>query len=173
MDYVTQPISREKIRQFSFILRKLFDVPIHGPFPVLDVLDKLPDVFKHCYYEIVEDDAWDYNTVAQCCENSEGGFTIKIKAYVYYGAYEKKIGAYLGFIMHEICHVFLNSVGFKPILERCFDDAIPLYCSAEWQAKSLCGETMIPYSDSIGMDKYTLMETYHVSKGIAEYRTKL
>lgn len=58
-------------------------------------------------------------------------------------------------------------------MTRSFDNGeIPAYCSAEWQAKALCGEVMVPYEASIGMSKEEIIAKYHVSKGIANYRQK-
>ena len=48
MDYETKPTSRNDLRRYSAYFRKLFDVPETGPFPVLEALDKVNDVF--CYF---------------------------------------------------------------------------------------------------------------------------
>ena len=53
MDYKTKPTCRRDLRRYSQILRKVFDVPLSGPFPVLDALEKIRDVFGNCNYEIV------------------------------------------------------------------------------------------------------------------------
>ena len=85
----------------------------------------------------------------------------------------KKIGAFLGFICHEICHIFLFKIGFTPVYERSFaDNTIPAYCSVEWQAKALCAEVMIPYQETIGMNVQDIYTTYHCSKAFAENRVK-
>lgn len=55
MDYKTKSTSRRDLRCYSQILRKIFNVPLTGAFPVLEVLDKISDVFKDCNYEIVDD----------------------------------------------------------------------------------------------------------------------
>lgn len=132
MDYKTKPTSRRDLRRYSTIVRKLFDVAETGPFPVLQVLDKISDVFKDCNYVIVEDTRLPPQTMARCVPNDLGGFTVEIKQSVYDGAYQKKIGAFLGFICHEICHIFLFKIGFTPVYERSFaDNTIPAYCSVE------------------------------------------
>ena len=174
MDYKTRSTSRINLRRYSNIFRELFDVPPTGPFPVLEALEKLPDVFENCGYCVVEDEEFPSTTMARCYQNSESGFTIEIRASVYQAAYEDKIGACLGFICHEICHVFLFLIGFVPIFERSFQDKeLPPYCSVEWQAKALCGEVMIPYEESIGMTKKEMMSLYHVSEGFAKTRRSL
>ena len=65
MDYITKPVSRNRLRQYALIFRDLFDVPDEGPFPVLEALEKLPDVFEGSTYIVVEDDAMPKNVVAQ------------------------------------------------------------------------------------------------------------
>lgn len=60
MDYITKPVSRAKLRTYSLFFRELFDVPEEGPFPVLESLEKLPDVFEGSTYSVVEDDAMPY-----------------------------------------------------------------------------------------------------------------
>lgn len=173
MDYKTKPTSRRDLRRYAKIVRRLFGVPSTGPFPVLDVLDRLGDVFPNCRYIIVEDKALPPQTMARCVSNDAGGYTVEIKQSVYDGAYKKHIGAFLGFICHEICHVFLFKAGFTPIHERSFaDKMLPAYCSVEWQAKALCGEVMIPYRESAGMSMGEIMKTYHCSKAFAECRWK-
>ena len=174
MDYETKPTSRRDLRRFAVYVRKLFDVPESGPFPVLEALEKLPDIFEGSGYQIVEDKKLPPQTMAQCTPNDTGGFTIEIKESVYVGAYEKQIGAFLGFICHEICHVFLFIIGFTPIYARSFADReLPAYCSVEWQAKALCAEVMIPFDESRGMKPNELIDRYHVSKAFAFHRRKL
>lgn len=174
MDYKTKSTSRKDLRAYSKYVRKLFDVPQTGPFPVLEVLDKISDVFVGSGYQIVEDDRMPPQTMARCIPNDKGGFTIEIKETIYVGAYEKQIGAFLGFICHEICHVFLFYIGFTPIFERSFEpNELPAYCSVEWQAKALCAEVMIPFEESRNMKPTEIERTYHVSKAFAKNRQKL
>lgn len=174
MDYETKPTSRNDLRRYSVYFRKLFDVPETGPFPVLEALDKVNDVFDDCGYVIVEDKKLPPQTMAQCVPNEIGGFTIEIKNSVYQGAYEHNVGALRGFICHEICHIFLFKIGFTPIYARSFaDNELPPYRSVEWQAKALCAEVMIPFEESIGMMPKMIIEKYQVSQAFAKARRKL
>ena len=171
MDYKTKPTSRKDLRQYSQILRKLFDVPLTGPFPVLEALEHIGDIFPNCNFIVLEDSLMPSKTMARCVQNDFDGFTIEIRQSVYDGAYENQTGAFLGFICHEICHVFLFNIGFTPIFERSFKDkTIRPYCSVEWQAKALCAEVMIPYEESKGMSIRKIVDTYHCSNAFAEYR---
>lgn len=172
MDYQTRPTSRKMLRSLAKVFRELFNVPQSGSFPVMETLDKISDIFPGCYYTVVEDRELPSKTMAQCRPNDEGGFTIYIRESVYNGA-ARGIGAYLGFICHELCHIFLFQIGFTPIFNRSFDNnSLPAYCSVEWQAKALCGEVMIPYAESIGLNQCQLIERYHVSNAFARYRCR-
>lgn len=174
MDYVTKPTTREKIRAFSNVFRIIFGVKdAAAPFPVLNALEKLPDVFTGSTYVIVDDNSLPANVPARCLIDEVGNFTIEIKETIYKGAYEKQIGAYLGFICHEMCHVFLYKIGFTPIVERSFgNNEIPSFESVEWQAKALCGEVMMPYIATTDMTCNEIIATYHVSKSSASYRKR-
>ena len=56
MDYITKPTSRKELRKFSKVFRFLFGVTDdNSPFPVLNALEILPDVFKGTTLSIVED----------------------------------------------------------------------------------------------------------------------
>lgn len=154
-------------------MRQIFGVSKDGVFPVVYCLDQLSDVFPDCNYEIVEDVKMPSTTMARCYQNERCGFTIEIKESIYQGAYEYQTGAFMGFICHELCHVFLFKIGFIPIYERSFsENKLPPYCSVEWQAKALCAEVMIPFNESRGMLQDELIERYHVSKAFAEHRRK-
>ena len=77
MDYETKPISRKMLRRMAPYVRELFEVPETGMFPVLEALEKLPDVFEGSNYRIVEDNSLPPQTMAQCIPNEKGGFTIE------------------------------------------------------------------------------------------------
>lgn len=173
MDYLTYPTNRKALRRLSAELRKLCGVPLSGPFPVLLILDKLRDLFFGCDYIILSDDEFTRQTMARCKPNDRGGYTIEIRESVYERAYQGR-GADLGFICHEICHIFLFSKGFTPIFERSFEPkSLPPFRSVEWQAKYLCGEVMIPFKESIGMSENKIIDYYHVSKSYARSRVKM
>lgn len=172
MDYCTKPVSREELRKFSIFFRYLFGIyEDSAPFPVIKALEVAPDVLKGTYVSILEDDDLPTNVPARCYPDNMGNFTIEIKNSVYEGARRKKIGAYLGFICHELCHVFLFKIGYTPIIERSLDGKkIEAFRSVEWQAKALCGEVMMPYESTKNMSSDEIIKKYSVSKGFANYR---
>ena len=173
MDYLTKPVTREQLRELSVVFRKMFFVPTSGRFPVLEVLERFHEKFPGSYYRVVEDGELSVSIPAKCIVLSSGAFEIQIRQSIYDGAYNKAIGAFLDHITHEMCHAFLYSIGFTPIMERNFADGniIP-YCSAEWQAKALCGEVMMPYDETKSLSSEEIARVYGVSPSQARYRKK-
>ena len=170
MEYRTKPLTRSQIRKLAPIFRSLFGVDNTGTFPVLDALEKIPDIFKGSCYEVVENDELPINTPAKCSIMSDGTFIIKIKQDVYDGAMNN-VGAYRNHITHEMCHPFLYSIGYTPIMERSFENGnLPAIESSEWQAKALCGEVMMPFDETEPMCYQMIAEKYGVSTGSAYYR---
>lgn len=173
MDYITKPTSREKLRSLSKIFRIIFKSDLTGKFDVLSAFEKLPDIFRGTVCRITDDNELPTNIPARCFPDENGNFTIEVKNSVYKGAYEKDIGAYRGFICHEICHVFLFKIGFTPVFNRQFgNNEVAPYCSVEWQTKALCGEVMMPYEETRKMSETEIVNKYGVSKGFAQKRLK-
>jgi len=173
MDYLTHPTSKKALRKMAREFRSFCDVSQQGPFPVLFILERLRDLFFGCDYIVLPDNQFPKKTMARCKENDMGGYTIEIKESVYNKAYEGS-GAHLGFICHELCHVYLFNNGFKPIYEKSFKPhSLRPFESVEWQAMYLCGETMIPYKESIGMSQHEIINYYHVSKSYAKSRVDM
>lgn len=171
MDYKTKPTSREKLRSLVCIFRKLFEAEdLTQPFPVLQALEKLPSVFDGSIFEIVEDYELPKNEKANCMIDDDGCI-IRIKQSVYDSAFKDNQGAARGFICHELCHVFLYFIGFRPILSRSFsNNEIPAYCSVEWQTKAFCGEVMMPYEETKNLSEDEIVKKYIVSNAFAEKR---
>lgn len=174
MDYITKPTSRAALRKFSKIIRIIFGCRSDDePFPVLQALEKLPDIIENTHYEIVNDKELPAKVFAQCSPKPDGGFKIEIKQTVYDGACYDDNHAFLCFICHEICHILLFCIGFTPVSARAFGDTdIEPFRSVEWQAKALTGEVMIPFDASKGMTSNEIAEKYHVTKQSADYRVK-
>lgn len=168
MDYITKPVSRKDLRRFAKIFRDIFDVPQTGAFPVLEALERLPDVFDKSYYRVVENRKLSKKNPARCVLNKDGSFVIEIQKRIYDGA-QKGIGAYLGFILHEILHIFMFDIGYRPIFNRSFANC-EKYETIEWQVKAITGEVAIPYEESKGMTLDEIMTKYKVSKGFALVR---
>lgn len=174
MDYPTKPITRAELREIAAALRSIFMVPIDEPFPVLEVLDRMPLYLPGTSFEIVEDYELGENVPAQCALKSDGTYTISIKETVYEGAYQYHTGGYLNHILHEICHRLLFHLGYTPITQRSFSNkSIPAYCSVEWQAKALCGELMVPHEAAKILSVAEICKRYQTSYDAADYQKKV
>lgn len=174
MDYPTKPITRATVRDIASAIRSIFNVPVDQPFPVLEVLDRLPAILPNTAFEVVEDYELDENVPAQCVLKSDGTYTIYIKNTVYERAYKYHTGGYLNHILHEICHRLLFYFGYTPIFQRSFSNkSIPAYCSVEWQAKALCGELMVPHEAAKTLSVPEIVKRYHTSREAAEYQKKV
>ena len=137
---------------------------------LLQVLERVPDVFKGTIFLVLEDFELPCDIPARCYLVEKDNFVIEIKNCIYEGAL-KGVGWCRGVICHEICHVFLYKIGFTPIWERSFENnKLPAYCSVEWQTKALCGEIMMPYQATRNMTTQEIINNYGVSKAFAEKR---
>lgn len=156
MDYEASiSLNRRQIRDISRFFRKLMGVRTIL-FPVMKVLDRLETKFKDSLYvSVEEDDNFEYREMATLKDEGNGVYCIRIRESVYLGAI-KGNRACLGFICHEMCHfvlVYIFGVGPKQFVSSdgiayaraCADGSLKPWKSMEWQAKALCGETMIPY----------------------------
>ena len=175
MDYQTKKgMSREDARTIAKVFRTLMGYDNFSPFDPVKTLDELPDYLPDVDYDVVENDAMPKNVPAACNLEPDGSFVIKIKENVYRGASERQVGGYLMDITHEIVHAFLFKIGYTPSVERSFqNNMIPAYLSAEWQAKAVAGEIMIPYEASKRMSVQEIENIFHVSESAARERLSL
>lgn len=175
MDYLTKPTSRNKLRALATYIRSLFKCRNKYRFDVIEALEKIHSIFTQVTVEIVEDDdpVLGKKIPCACSPDENGECHIQIKESVYEGAY-RGIGGYRAHILHEMCHAILYLIGFKPILARLFNNyELRPFESAEWQAKALCGEIMVPYEATKGMSVKQIKHYCGVSKECAEMRIKL
>ena len=73
-------------------------------------------------------------------------------------------------IIHEIMHVFLDKLGYKPIYSRQLTPDVPQYRRLEWAVMAIAGEVMMPYEASKGLNEKELMKIYGVSSKAAKKR---
>lgn len=173
MDYRTNSATRKDIRLLSRLMRKMFGYNNSERIYPLLLLDRLKDVFPGTNWEVVEDNELPENVAAECVPDVNWNFKIKIKESVYDKAYSYDDGASNDHIVHEICHIFLFKIGYMPIVTREYKNCeLRCYESVEWQAKALCGEFMIPYEETINMDRNEIKKRYGVSSSQSYYREK-
>lgn len=173
MDYEIKPTSRKDLRLYSKLFRSICGFSESEPIDPVALLDCLPDLegFEDVRYEIVYNNSLPGNVPARCIP-SEDGYLIEIKESVYNSAFERNVGGSRMHIMHEIMHVFLDKLGYKPIFSRQLTKNTPVYCRLEWAVMAIAGEVMMPYEATQGMTVKDLMNAYGVSKNAAEKRLK-
>ncbi len=172
MDYKTKPTTRAELRKLADVFDILAGTRNCLYKPVVELLDKITDIMPFVHYEIVDNDLFEINVPARGYFEPDGNYTIEIKEYVYEGAIQG-IGAYRGFIMHEIFHPFLYTLGFVPLYERSFKDGeLNPYESIEWQVKAITGEYMMNHDRTQNLSKDENVEQCGVSKAFARKRKK-
>ncbi len=173
MDYLTKPVSRKELREYAIVFRKLFGIPLSGKVPVMDVLERFHLIFPGSFFSIAEDTDLPATIPARCNVLINGKFEIEIRQTTYDGAF-KNIGAYRDHIIHEICHAFLYTLGYTPIMQRSFKNGeLVRYMSSEWQTEALCGEVMIPFEETKLLSSDEIAKEYGVSIAQAKFRTRL
>ena len=167
IDYTVEPKSRNDLRELAEVFRKTLRLENSLYFPIVQMLDILPEVFSDFSYEIVPD----YVLPKQCHAQTDiktGHITIKES--VYDGACSGN-GRDRMTIAHEIGHYFMLCVqGFK--LQRNFSNAVPSYKNPEWQAKCFAGELMIPKKLVKNMNPFMIAKVCGVSSEAAFYQSK-
>jgi len=173
MDYETKPSSRSDLRKLAKLFRVVFELPSGGAIDPIILLDRLPDIegFSNVRYEIVYNNELG-KAVPASCILKENTYLIQIKESTYNGAYKNKTGGLRMHIMHEIVHIFIDKLGFKPIFTKKVTKETPSYCRLEWIVMALAGEIMMPYEETCGLTENELMKKYGVSKAAAQKRLK-
>lgn len=165
--YYCDSLSRKDIRELANDLRAGFNIPYDAPFPVLKILEILPNVYSklNMNWVIVGDKELPEQTHAEYDPYSR---EIRIKEFVYNGACLGN-GRDLMTILHEISHfLLLTVVGIK--FYRSFGKDVLPYNDPEWQAKCLAGELMMPAEAIRGMTPKEVSKKYHVSVQAATYQ---
>ena len=138
--YISQPLSRNQLRSYARQIRKFLGIEDDLYFPVMEVLEILPEIFPKLTWEVVSDDELPYHIHA---ETDIITHHIRIKESVYDGACNGK-GRDRMTIVHEIAHYFILCVSGIRLQRNFSPNKVVTYCDPEWQAKCLAGELMIP-----------------------------
>lgn len=166
-EFCCDPLSRKEIRSIANNVRRRFGISFDEPFPVVEFLEMLPEIFEKnaVEYEIVENNKLPQNVHAEYDVYEK---KIRVKEFVYDGACAGN-GRDLMTILHEIAHFLLLSVmGVK--FYRTFDRKVQPYNDPEWQAKCLAGELMMPVNEIRGMTPKEVSKKYKVSLPAAQYQ---
>lgn len=164
--YSVEPKSRKELRMLARQIRKNLGIEDQLYFPVVELFERLPDIYQELECQIVNDFELPINVHAITDIRAK---TIKVKENVYDNAC-KGNGRDRMTILHEIAH-YLTLCELNFTLARSFDEErIPTYCDPEWQAKCLAGELMMPADKIKNMDIEQVMKECGVSWDAANYQ---
>lgn len=165
-NYFVEPKSRFDIRKIARVIRESFHLENVKWFPIVAILDMLPEIFEGFSYEVVIDNELPKETHADTDILSGH---IRIKQSVYDGACAGN-GRDRMTIAHEIGHFLMICVcGFK--MERNFERKCRNACrDPEWQAKCFAGELLVSADLMHGCSVEEIMKTCGVSRAAAEYQ---
>lgn len=167
MNYRSQPLSRQQIRDYARSIREAFLPDGDLWFPIENFLECLPFLSgnEDFYFECVEDDEFppnihaEYNLDENC---------MRVKSSVYLGACNGN-GRDRMTLAHEIGH-FLLLKHSSVKLQRSFGESVPPYCDPEWQAKCFAAELLIPANQVAGMTADEVADECGVSLTAARYQ---
>lgn len=158
--YMVESKSRSDLRLLARQLRCLLKLEDVLYFPIVQLLDVLPEIFTGFSYEVVLDHELPSGVHADTDVRTGH---IRIRESVYEGACRGE-GRDRMTVAHEIAHYFTLCVcGFR--LERNFSgQKPPAYQDPEWQAKCFAGELMVAAHLCYGMNPYEIAERCGVSR---------
>jgi len=152
----TNPLSINNIKTLAKEIRKLYNVKLSEPFPIMEFLDSLVDKNKLTIQVLDNNDPYlDEKTLA--LYNPTDNF-IYMKESVL-EEYDNKIYRANFTLAHELFHFLQAQVlnfSFEEV-EKC-----EAYEEAEWQANEFAGELLLPYEYINDKDEI-LSKHFHVS----------
>ena len=164
--YRVEAKSRRELRLLANQIRKNLGLEEQLYFPVVELFDRLPDIYDGLECQVVNDFELPINVHGLTDITSK---TIKIKESVYDNAC-KGNGRDRMTILHEIAH-YLTLGELNYSLARSFEEEkVPTYCDPEWQAKCLAGELMMPAQKIKDMSVEEIMDKCGVSYDAAKYQ---
>lgn len=163
-NYKVEAKSRENLRRLAMSFRQYLGLGDTLYFPIVQILDVLPELFNGFNCEIVEDSVFPDNIHADTDIRTGN---IRIKESVYERACRGE-GRDRMTIAHELGHYLMLCVcGFK--LERNFSGAkTKTCCDPEWQAKCFAGELLVTAHWVDNMFPETIAEKCGVSLDAAQ-----
>jgi Zn-dependent peptidase ImmA (M78 family) len=169
-DYIANPLSRLQIRVLALSIRKTFKLENEICFPVLEMLEVMPDIFSqnNFTYEIVPDSELPKSIQG---DTDVANHYIRIKESVYEGACIGN-GRDRYSIVHEISHYILLAVLGFSFQRNISKRELKAFEDPEWQAECLAGELLMPYNLIKGLTVNEITEKCIVSLKAAQTQSK-
>lgn len=166
MVYKVKPRSREQIRAFANIIRKIVEAEEELEFPIVEVFEMLSE--KGFYnYEILPKNEMG-NKFGETFLNEK---TIHIREDIYDNACEGDAFS-RATIAHEICHVLLHDTKNISLCRTKEEDRIKTYENPEWQADCFSGELLVSKRLVQNMSVDEVIKKCKVSRKMASYQLK-
>ena len=167
-DYIAPALSRQNLRDLTLKIRKSFHMENKARFPVLEMLEAMPDIFPGFTCEIVADH--------ELPRSVQGDVDIinhhmRIKESVYDGAYAGN-GRDRYSITHEIGHYILLSVAGLRLQRNISQRPLRPFEDPEWQAECFAGELLMPHHLIKDLNVFEIVEQCQVSLPAAKTQIK-
>ena len=149
-------------------VRAAFNIDLHEPFPVLEVLEnRLPGMIEGYQFEVAfKEDLGD--KLAETIPNEQ---RIRIREDVYNGMFNLE-GQHLFTGAHELGHLIFHR-NIAPSLLNLDPAGYPAYRKSEWQANTFAAELLMPFDVVRHMDAAEIEANYNVSHKAAMYRVRI
>lgn len=157
--YRSIPLSRKKIQDVAIKLRKILEIPLDKPFPVMRFLEFVLPQFDYTI-EICEKSEMRKNYALTLPDNK----ILKIREDVYELAIQG-FPRHLFTIAHEIGHVLFHdnkSISFARTNEK-----VKIYEDPEWQANTFAAELLVPSCMIKGKTVDEIVKVYGCSRKVA------
>ena len=164
MAAIASPLSRRDIHHLTAKIRKTFGIKDTEAFPIVNVIELLPEIDETFNFLIEEDKNMSPNVYAEYFHSSN---YMIIAQSVYESALNGN-GRHRFTLAHELGHYILikhGAISFKRM-----DSAMKIkkYCDPEWQADEFAGNLLVPISSITNYSETEIVEKYHVSYRVAE-----
>lgn len=166
--FVANPLSREKIRNFTKMVREAMGLHDELNFPIMSFLENvMQEIDPNFYFEIVtREEMGECFGVAYPDEHK-----IVLREDVYNGAIEGD-GMHRFTVAHEIGHFLLHGNRSVALARIDPKEKIPAYKDPEWQASCFAGELLMPAELIKNMDWLEIVDACEVSPSAARVQLR-
>lgn len=165
--YIATPLSRNKIRNITYQLRKIVGLENELYLPVLPLIEiVLPKSIEGFDYQIVENHELPSQYALAIPEENQ----LLIREDVYERAYTG-VARDRFTIAHEIGHLILHTDN-RITLARNSSGGIKPYENPEWQANTFAGELLVPAHLTTELDLFEITQKCGVSTDVASIQMK-
>jgi len=164
MAAIASPLSRKDIHHLTEKIRRTFGIEETESFPIVEVIEMLPEIDKTFNFLIEEDRYMKPNVYAEYFHSSN---EMIIAESVYDGA-TNGIGRHRFTLAHELGHYILIKHGEVSFKRIGVNARVEQYCNPEWQANEFSGNLLVPINSITNYSETEIVKRYIVSYQVAE-----